>query len=568
MGVWGLLRVSGTNQVPFLAAGKFRLRGVPKGGGPSVRPPSPNAPGAREFAESLVGLAQIRDSLAVAGKTVRTPGGFNPGVASSTSAIGITDEATPTTLRSTEEVNTVATSYSTHEPSFAGTSTSSPLINGVYDGSNGDTTLTFTATSGGSPGLVPATIEVRDGQGGLVDTINTGLSGPGTVYTISNGLEVEFSGGLITTGDSFQVVVSATVGSAVDPDGAFDGVGDAGPELDPGERVVQGGFRVNGEIIRTYDDDTLNAVLDRITQSAAGVTATFDALTERVVLTQDTPGPGETITITNDTSGFVDAVKLDGAAPVAGSPDQTAQAIDQVAELSLVRSGTLSVNGVQMSIDVSVDSLDDVLDRINSSGAGVTAEYDAETGRVTVTGNGSNSVKLGDGTSRFFSGVGVLEGTYAGEQRSAQTRFRDPKGVTGDLVELVQAYESLFAEAFEGFGSGAVESLQGELAAAVGAAFAGAFGSEGSETVRTGLGLDLVNDGSGRRRLEVDTNALVRAGRSDTEALADLLFAESGKDGFDGLVTAFERQVQAAFRALDPLLEREDGVGLGIDLSA
>jgi hypothetical protein len=158
-------------------------------------------------------------------------------------------------------------------------------------------------------------------------------------------------------------------------------------------------------------------VLDRINQSAAGVTATFDAATETVLLTQDTPGSTEDIVLANDTSGFVAAVKLDSAVAVPGEDGTTtedpATPLAQVDAFSTVQNGSISVNGVSIDIDVDTDSLNDILDRISASAADVTASYDSGTKKVTLTANDAESQLIVDsGTTNFFPAVEITDGTY------------------------------------------------------------------------------------------------------------------------------------------------------------
>ena len=89
-----------------------------------------------------------------------------------------------------------------------------------------------------------------------------------------------------------------------------------GPFFEDTRGVVAGSFQVNGVTVNVLANDTLRSVLAKITTSSAGVTARFDAATERVTLTAKSPGQTP-ITVGADTSGFLSAVKLDGTAAVA-----------------------------------------------------------------------------------------------------------------------------------------------------------------------------------------------------------------------------------------------------------
>jgi hypothetical protein len=78
-----------------------------------------------------------------------------------------------------------------------------------------------------------------------------------------------------------------------------------------------------------------------------------------------------------------------------------------------VQSGSISVNGVSINIDVNADTLTDVLDRITASQAEVTASFDSASQRVSLNSNDSESqLILGSGSTNFFSAVEISDDTY------------------------------------------------------------------------------------------------------------------------------------------------------------
>ena len=119
---------------------------------------------------------------------------------------------------------------------------------------------------------------------------------PGT-FTI-NSTEFTIAAATATTIES-----ATAIGSGVDPSALLNA---AGFDLAP----AAGDFQINGVTI-SFDEtvDTLNDVMTRINQSAAGVTATFDDATDQFTLTADTDGPG--LFTLSDTSGnFLESVEL------------------------------------------------------------------------------------------------------------------------------------------------------------------------------------------------------------------------------------------------------------------
>ena len=80
-----------------------------------------------------------------------------------------------------------------------------------------------------------------------------------------------------------------------------------------GDSTGAGAFTINGVTINyNTSTDNLNDVLSRITNSAAGVTATYDSLNNRFVLTNKTTGDTG-ITINDVTGNFLTATGLAGA---------------------------------------------------------------------------------------------------------------------------------------------------------------------------------------------------------------------------------------------------------------
>ena len=374
-----------------------------------------------------------------------------PAGATSTSNLGLSSggTATPTTLQSTEEVNTAPTSYSTHGPEWTGASTAQVTISGEYDGSNGTDTLTFEVTRGGTHGSVNLQIKVYDSNNVEIDKID--LSKKDSIdkqYTLSNGLVLTLGEGDLSKNDTLTVAVSDSVGSAVDPDNPLNGTRNSDPNLEPGLSVSDGSFQINGTTINVNASDSINSVLDRINQSDAGVTATFDAATEKVLLTQDTPGSTQDIVLANDTSGFLAAVKLDGAVAIPGDDAESGNTLAEEEQFASVQSGSISVNGVSINIDVNTDTLTDVLDRITASEAEVAASFDSASQRVSLNSNDSDSqLILDSGTTDFFPAVEISDGTYdpVNESIEVQTEGVDVVNESDLAIEYAEIYNTELA---------------------------------------------------------------------------------------------------------------------------
>lgn len=457
------------------------------------------------FREVHTGVVHARRALEQLQAAVRapivTPVTLETMSAMSTADLGLNIVPTQASITSEHEVNTTPTSFTPFGPSFAGSSSSLPTIGGVYDGSRGDDTFTFQVRRGGVVGVDSFRIRVFDGEANLIDSKLVPDGTPADIpISLSTGLTVSFSSGSLTKWDTFELSVSASSGSDLDPDKPLDGVRNDNPNLQPGVSVSSGTFDVNGTTIAVSPSDSVQDVLDRVTAQVADVTATYDAASDRVVLTRDTAGSHD-IQLTGDDSGLLAALKLETAPLAPGLDDERAVAVADVAALSGIASGTLSVNGVDIAVNRDVDSLQDILSRIDESAASVSASYDAASGRVSVTSNtAGQTLALSDGTSGFFSAVGVSAETYEPEGGDTQAATLNARRARARVIErrlgevrrrVGQVLSRLSAADVAQHQEGGV--LRGMIDGGISAAFGGDAAADPSATssrLRSGFGVD------------------------------------------------------------------------------
>jgi flagellar capping protein FliD len=521
----------------------------------------------RAFASSVRELGDTLAELRRAGKHRDSAARGRGASAVSSMDLGLGSTPSAARMRSTEQVNAAPTSYSTSEPRWLGSSSAAVMIGGVYDGSNGDTTLTFTATVGGTISSGAVRLEVTDGAGRVIDTLGVGSGQAGQAQTLSNGLELSFRNGNVRTGDSFEVEVSASVGAAVNPYGRFNATGLNGPNFEPGVSVSTGAFWINGQRINVSAAATIHGVLASITASDAGVTATWDDDEEKVVLTLDTPGTGGSIEITGDTSGFVAAVKLTGATLEVGASNDSQKNIGDVDALADIASGDFTINGVTFQVDRANDSLSDLIRAINASEAGVNAYFDPTSGKLAVRALGAQSLVLDDGTSGLFGALGIAEGVYRGSRAARSVSLANPGALRRELRELTQSLGKVLQGDVEGYAAGAAAVIRESLVKELEAAFEDVLDKTGNEQLRSGLGLDLGTKTGSLRTLVIDESALGRALRRDEEELVDLLFAERREDGRAGLLERLDGVLERAYTQLAGMLAPEEALGLRLDVS-
>ena len=404
-------------------------------------------------------VLRMRKAMEAVRQLMPASGGYSeievaiPARATSSSSLDLGSSgapATPTTLQSTEEVNASQTAYSTDPPEWTGASTAQPTISGEYDGSNGTDTLTFEVSRGGTHGARNLNIKVYDSNNTEIDSINVlKRDAIDQSYTLTNGLVLTLGEGDLSKNDTFTLEVYDNVQNAVDPDKAFNGTGSDDPNLQYGLDVTSGSFQINGTTIAVAADDSINSVLDKINDSDAGVTATFDAAAEKVLLTQNTPGSTQDIVLENDTSGFLAAAKLEGAVAIPGEDggviEDPSRPLAEVDIFSGVESGSISVNGVSINIDVNTDTLTNILDRVSLSEAEVTASYNSSSRTVSLISNDSESqLVLDSGLTNFFSALEISDGTYepVNETIQVQTEGIDFVNASDLAAEYAETYNT------------------------------------------------------------------------------------------------------------------------------
>jgi len=114
-----------------------------------------------------------------------------------------------------------------------------------------------------------------------------------------------------------------------------------------------------------------------------------------------------------DVQQWATATEEYGGGPISAPIDPTAP-LENSGIANQIQAGTFSINGVQISVDPATDSLNDVFNAINSSGAGVTASLDPAMDRVVIensTAGDTTVVNFGatGDTSNLLSVFGVEE---------------------------------------------------------------------------------------------------------------------------------------------------------------
>jgi flagellar hook-associated protein 2 len=174
--------------------------------------------------------------------------------------------------------------------------------------------------------------------------------------------------------------------------------------------------------------ETLASVVSSINAAGLGITAaiTNDANGRPNILSFTSSQGAISLGNATDTSNFLSATNL-LASPGTATRESTLsmarlnpseKMVDALFFGGPPAAGdqSFTINGVQISYNIADDSLNDVLTRINSSGAGVTARYDMASDAILLEQNvnGSMAITLADdGAGDFLAKTGLLAATQA-----------------------------------------------------------------------------------------------------------------------------------------------------------
>lgn len=186
--------------------------------------------------------------------------------------------------------------------------------------------------------------------------------------------------------------------------------------------ITAGTITVNGKQVTIDGSGSLQDVFNAIETATGGdVTASYDSSTDRITLNSASE---IVLGSATDTSNFLKAARLynngsgvisssselggvKSSAPLANGNFTTA--INDGGE----GKGKFKINGVEISFSATADSLQNVIDRINNSEAGVVASYDSTNDRLVLANKNSGDVGIAveDMTGNFAAATGLTGGT-------------------------------------------------------------------------------------------------------------------------------------------------------------
>ncbi len=238
---------------------------------------------------------------------------------------------------------------------------------------------------------------------------------------------------IISKATPFKTWNTGSISKSIDPNAS---IGSAGFRMTP----TDGTFTINGvqfEIdsntntltkvdgnVQLTTDLKLSSILSAIEAEISDLASvTYDAGTDKVSFTGSNSNFIQ-LGSSGDTSNFLQAIGVKDAAQnsVGGvinvvsigplgaiNRSETLDTVQNQLQTNMM-SGDFYINDVKIDIDLTQDSLQDVMDRINRSAAKVTASYDPLVDRFQIKGNvGGAQIRLENGTSNFLEALGLID---------------------------------------------------------------------------------------------------------------------------------------------------------------
>jgi flagellar hook-associated protein 2 len=192
------------------------------------------------------------------------------------------------------------------------------------------------------------------------------------------------------------------------------------PPISPGTITVDG-----AQVTIDPAVDTLQDVFDRIDAAAPGnIQGSYSATTDTITLRR-VGGGGAPLVIgsATDTSNFLSVARLSNNGTNQIDSSSSLGSITPASVLSSANfqtavsdggagAGAFKINGVSIAFNASSDSVQNLMDRINASAAGVNISYDRVNDQFSLTNKvtGNLGVALEDVTGNFLAAAGLTSG--------------------------------------------------------------------------------------------------------------------------------------------------------------
>ncbi|MDQ1271397.1 MAG: flagellar hook-associated protein 2 [Planctomycetota bacterium] len=231
------------------------------------------------------------------------------------------------------------------------------------------------------------------------------------VKQLATGASIQSTGELITKSTAKSTTKVSPGTGIIDTTKSFANAGFA--------NAPDGTVTINGQTFTLSDYSTVQAFMDAVnTDVTANANIYYDKIEDKFYIEQKSTGTDLVISETGTNPFFTQAKTTSGTYTGNGSTGIQSDVILSKANfdttLTNTTSGSFNINGIAITYNTTTDTLDNILSRINSSTANVTAFYDNSLDKVIIKSKNTGStdtITLADVSGNLLSTLNLTGAT-------------------------------------------------------------------------------------------------------------------------------------------------------------
>lgn len=212
--------------------------------------------------------------------------------------------------------------------------------------------------------------------------------------------------------------------------------------------------------------------------------------------------------------------------------DDPSKLLSSVGKFSGVSAGSIKINGVSVAVDPGADSLNDILDRINSSDAGVTASVDPTADRLVLTSSQAGKpIVVDDGSTGLMAAAGLSPRTYS-PGKTAKSVFSDRAAIKREIEKSAKLINELIFTGYAELDGTLLGKMRTHLVEGLKEVYSKKVGSAGDRILRTDIGFTFDLRTDSQKAVIFDYGAFDSASDSDFEKVRSFLTSEAAGTSF------------------------------------
>jgi flagellar capping protein FliD len=258
-------------------------------------------------------------------------------------------------------------------------------------------------------------------------------------------------------------------------------------------------------------------------------------------------------------------INYDSGVPANHDPDKT---LNTVGAFSSISAGSFFINQTEITIDPATDSLNDVIDRINLSGAGVSATIDESNDRLIIySDQPRRSILLEDGDSGFFAATKIKPKNYSPYVVNKE-KFSREYEVRRLLHQVGKSLDFIFTEDFPELDEDRINEARKTIQDSIGGIFQKRINKSPSDIMRTKMGITFDFRTTSKNAFKLNSKEFAAAGKEDFNSLKDFLFGVEDEKTTTGFAPTLLETLSEMTEKLVGDLGDELTLGLITDMKA